>query len=1289
MYIGHLKRLLAILLFSLMLAGGISVHAAEETQPTETEYQTQYEDAIKLADMLRTSPYLLHNKLYTAEQEVELQALVDSVCDGSQSDRDKADALLACIADRLEPGECYELNGWDTLCDGDTEMTIKGAYGDETYVPKKQVEQEVYCFTFYDVCRLANIPCFILEDCRGEYNELNNKYICMVYIENASGTGKEWHFVDVMAEDGRLISAEEVYEVMGDNIFPMNILFDYDKIINAMNVIFLNKETMLTYSGKSKITPYLAYDRDTGKVKAYFKDGTRADGEQYCRTETKVSEDGEVPTGWIETKSYSDSNMTTYLHYSLYGVFLRGRVKKDDTEYNMQADWNDKIPYHAEVGSEEESEEHKAYRVEYRKKLQDKAIAYAEAMLKDKKFIWNDTKFNEEDQALLEEAVETALDWDYITGDEWSVRAFENAGISLTEEEPDALSDKAKAEAILVYVKRNVEPLETGPWNENSAFVLRVGGATCVGMSLLYRDMCVMAGLPCFSLGCSVDMDIGDSLNGNHADNMVKVGDEWLFVDAMGSWIVGKGDGYQLTICEGYSTSMVTRVYLDCEATRKNIYYKWRGIYNEVDYYDFDSDGNLGIYRRNRLGEPIIFNSGFYKTDENGKYLQKNGLNTVDLTETSEDGTAQVVNRYAYYYQYGRVLQGDKLIDGKEYHFDMDVGSYSDCHKVEEISRRYYIYKLDFRPIEDQPYNKDGVCPIPEIYHGDKKLELGKDFKIVEYTHNKEVTSYVDASYKVEGIGDYLDEATRTFKIVKADISDVEVTLSETSYTWTPGQSYYRPDVNLDLDWQDYSVAYYDYNKPGQARVVITGKRNYTGSITKYYDINPRVWNDKEFKILDRNKELLQSQEFSYNFYPVTPEAKVYWFDEEGTAQSLSEGSDYDISYSNSDKPGTVTVTATAKGNYQGSVTCTYKIKEYDIGNNSGISRLMSRSQDSLKVRYTGSPVMPGIPDFGDLEEGVHYTMTVTDNVNAGIAKITLQGIGVCTGTYEKKFEVIPYALSENAINVEYRYTTYNGKVQKPSVTIKADLVEGRDYFISYEKEVDGEYQETEPKEVGEYRIAIRVTDNVFVNQVGGADTDEPDGFYFSYSIKDDGSGNSNTGSDTGNESGNIDPGTGNETGNSGSGTGNSETGRETGDNQSAIEKPDTGNGTSNQNSVTGVGTSDSVSKVDTNSVSAKTEENATSNATYSIKKLKLTSMKKAIKLSWTKIKKAEGYQIQFSLYKNFKKTKTINVKKSKKSYTLKKLKKNKKYYVRIRAYCGKGKKRVFGKWRTSSKKTK
>ncbi len=76
--------------------------------------------------MLRTSSVLLHNKLYTAEQEVELQALVDDVCSGAKSDRDKAEALVTYIRKSMETGPCTEFNGWDTLCDGDTETTVVG-----------------------------------------------------------------------------------------------------------------------------------------------------------------------------------------------------------------------------------------------------------------------------------------------------------------------------------------------------------------------------------------------------------------------------------------------------------------------------------------------------------------------------------------------------------------------------------------------------------------------------------------------------------------------------------------------------------------------------------------------------------------------------------------------------------------------------------------------------------------------------------------------------------------------------------------------------------------------------------------------------------------------------------------------------------------------------------------------------------------------------------------------------------------------------------------------------------
>ena len=75
------------------------------------------------------------------------------------------------------------------------------------------------------------------------------------------------------------------------------------------------------------------------------------------------------------------------------------------------------------------------------------------------------------------------------------------------------------------------------------------------------------------------------------------------------------------------------------------------------------------------------------------------------------------------------------------------------------------------------------------------------------------------------------------------------------------------------------------------------------------------------------------------------------------------------------------------------------------------------------------------------------------------------------------------------------------------------------------------------------------------------------------------------------------------------------------------------------------------------------------------------------IKLSWTKIKGADGYQIQYSKYKNLKNKKIIKVKGGKKtSYKIKKLEKGIKYYIRIRAYKN-GKKKIYSKWSQKIKK--
>ena len=87
------------------------------------------------------------------------------------------------------------------------------------------------------------------------------------------------------------------------------------------------------------------------------------------------------------------------------------------------------------------------------------------------------------------------------------------------------------------------------------------------------------------------------------------------------------------------------------------------------------------------------------------------------------------------------------------------------------------------------------------------------------------------------------------------------------------------------------------------------------------------------------------------------------------------------------------------------------------------------------------------------------------------------------------------------------------------------------------------------------------------------------------------------------------------------------------------------------------------------------------------VKGLKILSQSKKVKksktckvtLSWKKVTGAKCYQLQYALNKKFKKKKSIQTKKTK--YTIKKLKKNKTYYIRVRAYKMNGRKKVYGKW--------
>ena len=109
----------------------------------------------------------------------------------------------------------------------------------------------------------------------------------------------------------------------------------------------------------------------------------------------------------------------------------------------------------------------------------------------------------------------------------------------------------------------------------------------------------------------------------------------------------------------------------------------------------------------------------------------------------------------------------------------------------------------------------------------------------------------------------------------------------------------------------------------------------------------------------------------------------------------------------------------------------------------------------------------------------------------------------------------------------------------------------------------------------------------------------------------------------------------------------------------------------------------------------------AQKNAENAMKQAKITKLtvkskaKKKITVTWKKVSKANGYQVQVSTNKKFKKNKIILTKTtSKKKITIKKLKSKKTYFVRVRAYAtykdsnGKPQK-VYSSWIKKTRKVK
>jgi len=245
-------------------------------------------------------------------------------------------------------------------------------------------------------------------------------------------------------------------------------------------------------------------------------------------------------------------------------------------------------------------------------------------------------------------------------------------------------------------------------------------------------------------------------------------------------------------------------------------------------------------------------------------------------------------------------------------------------------------------------------------------------------------------TYTCEACGDsYTAEET----------AEVLVYLEETMYIYDGTVK--EPSVAVIVDGTalaegtDYTVAYEANTDEGTATVTVTGTGSYAGTAAKTFLIQTE-------ELTEENTSLsLDVTEVTYTGSAITPAVTVT--DADGNV--LTEGTDYEVVYSDNTEAGTATVTVVGIGNYSGSVTAAYTIAAAELDDETA-----SLSLEAAEYTYTGSAITPAVTvtdaDGNVLAEGTDYEVTYSNNTEAGTATVTVTGIGNYTGTMTANFTI-------------------------------------------------------------------------------------------------------------------------------------------------------------------------------------------------------------------------------------------------------------------------------------------
>ncbi len=212
----------------------------------------------------------------------------------------------------------------------------------------------------------------------------------------------------------------------------------------------------------------------------------------------------------------------------------------------------------------------------------------------------------------------------------------------------------------------------------------------------------------------------------------------------------------------------------------------------------------------------------------------------------------------------------------------------------------------------------------------------------------------------------------------------------------------------------------------------------------------------------------------------------------ESVSEQIPAGVDYTYKFSDNTQVGTATITIEGQGNYTGSREVAFSI--YNPSENPSIfGKTVTFTFDGTPT-YNGSEWYPatitiegvgtltkadrrGIPDYSGTEN--FKVVSVVNNINAGLATVTLEGKGDYEGQAQGTFQIAQQPLDDATITLSAASVEYNGTSTAVGINSVKDadgktLVAGVDYLIyGYKFNSRTAVTEAVPGHVGNWYVVV------------------------------------------------------------------------------------------------------------------------------------------------------------------------------------------------------------------------